>query len=42
VRDAGFEPVVVGSLASEKPLDIDSPVLVRMPTAKELRRGLRL
>ena len=42
VRDAGFEPVVVGPLASAKKFDRDTPVYGRALTARELRRGLGL
>jgi predicted dinucleotide-binding enzyme len=42
VRDAGFEPVVVGPLASAKLFDVGSPVYVQLLTAKELRQRLGL
>ena len=40
VRDAGFEPVVVGPLARAKEFDPGTPVFGRALTAAELRRGL--
>jgi predicted dinucleotide-binding enzyme len=40
VGDAGFEPVVVGSLARAKEFDPGTPVFGRALTAAELRRGL--
>ncbi|HEY1726255.1 MAG TPA: NAD(P)-binding domain-containing protein [Steroidobacteraceae bacterium] len=42
VRDAGFEPVVVGPLSSAKSFDVGSPVYVQLLTAKELRERLGL
>jgi predicted dinucleotide-binding enzyme len=42
VRDAGFEPVVVGPLASAKKFDRDTPVYGRTLTARELRQRLGL
>ncbi|MGH8231687.1 MAG: NADPH-dependent F420 reductase, partial [Steroidobacteraceae bacterium] len=42
VRDAGFEPVVVGPLSSAKSFDVGSPVYVQLLTAKELRQRLGL
>jgi 8-hydroxy-5-deazaflavin:NADPH oxidoreductase len=42
VRDAGFEPVVVGSLARAKLFDVGSPVYVQVLTAKQLRARLGL
>ncbi len=42
VRDAGFEPVVVGPLASAKKFDRDTPVYGRALTARELRQRLGL
>jgi len=42
VRDAGFEPVVVGSLAHAKDFDVGTPVYVKLLTAAELRRALGL
>jgi predicted dinucleotide-binding enzyme len=42
VKDAGFEPVVVGPLSSAKLFDVGTPPYVRLLTAKELRRLLGL
>jgi predicted dinucleotide-binding enzyme len=42
VQDAGFEPVVVGSLARAKEFDVGSAVFGRALTASELRRALGL
>lgn len=42
VRDAGFEPVLVGSLARSKDFDLGTAVFGRGFTARELRRGLGL
>jgi hypothetical protein len=42
VRDAGFEPVVVGSLARAREFDVGSPVYVKPLTAPELRQQLGL
>lgn len=42
VRDAGFEPVVVGGLASAKQFDVGTPVYVKLMTAAELRKALNL
>ena len=42
VRDAGFEPVVVGPLASASKFDRDTSVYGRALTARELRQGLGL
>jgi predicted dinucleotide-binding enzyme len=42
VRDAGFEPVVVGPLSSAKRFDVGTPVYVQLLTAKELRQRLGL
>jgi 8-hydroxy-5-deazaflavin:NADPH oxidoreductase len=42
VRDAGFEPVVVGPLASAKRFDVGTPVYVQLLTATELRARLGL
>lgn len=42
VKDAGFEPVVVGPLSSAKLFDVGTPVYVQLLTAKELRARLRL
>jgi len=40
VRDAGFEPVVVGGLARAKEFDVGTPVFGKALTAVELRRLL--
>jgi hypothetical protein len=40
VRDAGFEPVVVGDLSQARRFDVGSPVYVKLMTAKELRAAL--
>src|SRR5262249_1196819 len=40
VRDAGFEPVVVGPLAKAKMFDVGSPVYAQLLTARELRDRL--
>ena len=40
VKDAGFEPVVVGPLARAKEFDPGTPVFGKALTAAELRRGL--
>ncbi len=40
VKDAGFEPVVVGGLARAKDFDTGTPVFGKALTAAELRRGL--
>lgn len=42
VRDAGFEPVVVGGLATAKKFDVGSPVFGKPLTAAELRQQLGL
>jgi hypothetical protein len=42
VKDAGFEPVLVGPLSSAKLFDVGSPVYVQLLTAKELRARLHL
>ena len=42
VQDAGFEPVVVGSLARAKEFDAGTPVYGKALAASELRRGLGL
>jgi predicted dinucleotide-binding enzyme len=42
VRDAGFEPVLVGPLARSKDFDAGTAVFGRGLTARELRRGLGL
>jgi predicted dinucleotide-binding enzyme len=40
VRDAGFEPVVVGGLARAKDFDVGTPVYVKLLTAAQLRQQL--
>ncbi len=40
VRDAGFEPVIVGDLAQSRRFDVNTPVYVKLMTAKELRAAL--
>jgi hypothetical protein len=42
VKDAGFEPVVVGPLSSAKLFDVGSSVYVQVLTAKQLRARLGL
>lgn len=42
VKDAGFEPVLVGPLSSAKLFDVGTPVYVQLYTAKELRARLKL
>jgi predicted dinucleotide-binding enzyme len=42
VRDAGFEPVVVGGLARAREFDVGTPVYTRLMTAPQLRRSLGL
>ena len=42
VRDAGFEPVVVGSLAASKSFDSSQPIFLKTLTARELREALKL
>jgi predicted dinucleotide-binding enzyme len=42
VRDAGFEPVIVGPLASAKKFDRGSAVYGQALTARELRQRLRI
>jgi predicted dinucleotide-binding enzyme len=42
VRDAGFEPVVVGGLSRAKDFDVDTPVYVKLLTAAQLRQQLNL
>jgi predicted dinucleotide-binding enzyme len=42
VRDAGFEPVIVGPLAKAKLFDVGTPVYTQLLTAKELRARLGL
>lgn len=40
VRDAGFEPVVVGPLARARLFDVGTPVYTQLLTARELRERL--
>jgi hypothetical protein len=42
VRDAGFDPVVVGGLAKAKEFDPDTPVYVKLLTAAQLRKALNI
>jgi predicted dinucleotide-binding enzyme len=42
VRDAGFDPVVVGPLARAKEFDRGTPVYVKGMTARQLREALKL
>jgi len=42
VREAGFDPVVVGGLANAKLFDVDTPVYVKLLTAAETRKALNL
>jgi predicted dinucleotide-binding enzyme len=42
VRDAGFEPVVVGSLARAHEFDVGTPVYTQLMTAPQLRQALGL
>ena len=42
VRDAGFEPVMVGPLASARRFDVDTPTYVKVMTAAQLRAALGL
>jgi predicted dinucleotide-binding enzyme len=42
VRDAGFEPVVVGGLARARDFDVGTPVYTRLLTAPQLRQQLGL
>lgn len=42
VRDAGFEPVVVGGLARARNFDVGTPVFGRAMGARELRQALGL
>jgi 8-hydroxy-5-deazaflavin:NADPH oxidoreductase len=42
VRDAGFEPVIVGPLSKAKLFDVGSPVYTQLLTAKELKARLGL
>ena len=40
VRDAGFDPVVVGSLAQTRQFDLGEPLAARQFTAAEMRKAL--
>jgi predicted dinucleotide-binding enzyme len=40
VRDAGFEPVVVGPLSRAREFDVGTPVYTRLLTAPQLRQAL--
>ncbi|HEU4731934.1 MAG TPA: NAD(P)-binding domain-containing protein [Kofleriaceae bacterium] len=40
VRDAGFDPVVVGGLARARDFDVGAPVYTKLLTAAELRKAL--
>ncbi|HEY6456132.1 MAG TPA: NAD(P)-binding domain-containing protein [Steroidobacteraceae bacterium] len=40
VRDAGFDPLIVGDLSQAHRFDVGSPVYVKLMTAKELRTAL--
>jgi 8-hydroxy-5-deazaflavin:NADPH oxidoreductase len=42
VRDAGFEPVVVGLLSRAHEFDVGTPVYTRLMTAPQLRQALGL
>jgi 8-hydroxy-5-deazaflavin:NADPH oxidoreductase len=42
VRDAGFEPVVVGPLSRAREFDVGTPVYTRLMTAPQLRAALGL
>jgi 8-hydroxy-5-deazaflavin:NADPH oxidoreductase len=42
VRDAGFEPVVVGPLSRAREFDVGTPVYTRLLTAPQLRAALGL
>ena len=42
LRDAGFEPVMVGPLAEAKRFDVDTPTYVKVMTAAQLRSALGL
>jgi len=42
IKDAGFDPVMVGPLSSAKLFDVGTPVYVHLLTAKELRARLKL
>jgi predicted dinucleotide-binding enzyme len=40
VRDAGFDPVVVGTLAQTRQFDLGAPLASRQYTAAEMRKAL--
>ncbi len=42
VRDAGFEPVMVGPLAEARRFDVDTPTYVKVMSAAQLRDALGL
>jgi predicted dinucleotide-binding enzyme len=42
VRDAGFDPVVVGNLSTAKRFDVGSPVYTKVLSAQQLREQLGL
>lgn len=42
VVDAGFDPVIVGSLAESKSFDSSAPIFLKTLTARELRVALKL
>jgi 8-hydroxy-5-deazaflavin:NADPH oxidoreductase len=42
VRDAGFEPVIVGGLARARDFDVGTPVYTKVMSAAELRQALGL
>ena len=42
VRDAGFDPVVVGGLSRAREFDVGTPVYTRLMTASQLRKALGL
>jgi len=42
VRDAGFEPVIVGGLARARDFDVGTPVYTKVMSAAELRKALGL
>jgi hypothetical protein len=42
VKDAGFEPVVVGPLSRAHEFDVGTPVYTRLMTAPQLRQALGL
>jgi predicted dinucleotide-binding enzyme len=42
VTDAGFEPVIIGPLASGKSFDSSSPLFLKAMTARELRAALNV